>query len=116
MNRVIILVPSTVSGGFASTSSASLFLRCSHCFLIVVMIKVSPDIWKDKRLSFPDENAGVNTIRAGHDPETDRCKAWVLLSCSVFETSFPLHLKQVSGNIHSNMSGMFQAVATVMLG
>lgn len=32
---------------------------------------------KDKRLSFPDENTshGVNTIRAGHDPETDRCKA-----------------------------------------
>jgi len=30
---------------------------------------------KHKRLSFPDENEGVNTVRAGYNPDTDRCKA-----------------------------------------
>merc|ERR1719453_965036 len=30
---------------------------------------------KHKRLSFPDENEGINTVRANYDPETDRCKA-----------------------------------------
>lgn len=30
---------------------------------------------KNKRLSFPDENEGVNTVHAGYNPDTDRCKA-----------------------------------------